>query len=118
MGVVSFETDLQEGDLETLTDLEGNPVVLDRITLVQDGRTIASANLKFMPLPDGPNQFFEDEWIRENFDKFRVSMLLETLAAKEPVIDIPPNCVFEDGEWRSCPYDDEVESVFRPSKEA
>lgn len=116
MGVVSFETDLREGDLETLSDLDGNPIVLDRITLVEDGKVLARANLRFAPFPEGPNRFFEEEWVRDNFDEFRISALLDALA-EEDTSAVPPNCVFEDGEWRPCPYDDEVDSVFRPSEE-
>lgn len=118
MGVVQFPTQVMEGNLETLVDLQGNRVVRDRITLVEDGVTLAKTNLRFMPFPDGPNRFFEKEWTRSIFDGFRLDEMLEFLESEIPDSEIPPNCVFEDGEWRPCPYDiDEVDSSWGPGKE-
>ena len=117
MGVVTFNGDLQNGNLEILADLDGNSVVLDRITLVEDGDMMAMPDLRFSPFPEGPNRFFEESWIRDNFDEFRLTALLNVASAGEEENAIPPNCVFEDGEWRPFPYDDDVDSVFRPGEE-
>lgn len=117
MGVVKFATRVMEGSLEALMDLQGNHVVRDRITLVEDGAILAKTNLRFMPFPDGPNRFFEKEWTQSIFDDFQMDEMLESLEPEIPGSDIPPNCVFEDGEWRPCPYDiDEVDSSWGPGK--
>lgn len=118
MGVVEFATRVMEGSLEALIDLQGNHVVCDRITLVEDGTILAKTNLRFMPFPDGPNRFFEKGWTRSIFDDFRLDDLMGFLELDIPRADIPPSCVFEDGEWRPCPYDiDEIDNSWSPGKE-
>ncbi|NHM13555.1 hypothetical protein [Xiamenia xianingshaonis] len=105
MGVLSFVSELREGDLEILTDRKGNPVVCDRVTLVDDGKTIAKPHLKFKPFPEGPNRFFEDEWASYLFEDFQAEGLLNSPLDAQNEQPIPPYCVFEDSEWRPCPYD-------------
>ncbi|WP_165060731.1 hypothetical protein [Adlercreutzia sp. ZJ154] len=104
MGILSFVSEMREGDLEILTDRRGNPVVCDRVTLVDNGKTIAKPHLKFKPFPEGPNRYFEDEWASYLFEDLQTEDLFNADAQNEQ--PIPPYCVFEDGEWRPCPYDD------------